>query len=303
MGNYLLNHVHNGHLSIFLGFWSTLTNALFAYIGTELIGVTMGEAANPRKAIPKAIRRTFWRIIVLYVGSVFVIRFGNLLFEVFCKLTLRPNFDSLIVPSTNNVDALLHYLHLLADQSRYFLQTLFVANKSKAGAVASPFVVGERSDCVSSKRIITIFIKATTLVHIRILNHIINAAILVFVMSAANTDFYIGSRTLYGLALEGKAPRLFATVNRLGVPWVALVLCTCFSTLVFLNVSSSSAQGQYRVSFKFKSFDQVFFSFHLFCQFSLDIWGNCMDVHCIHTHVGRQAIFVTLSYLTYSDRL
>lgn len=81
--------------------------------------------------------------------------------------------------------------------------------------------------------------------HIRVLNHIINAAILVFVMSAANTDFYIGSRTLYGLALEGKAPRFFATVNRLGVPWVALILCTCFSALVFLNVSSSSAQGQY----------------------------------------------------------
>lgn len=113
MGNYLLSQVHNEHLSIFLGFWSTLTNALFAYIGTELIGVTMGEAANPRKAIPKAIRRTFWRIVVLYVGSVFVIRFGSLLFEVFCRLTLRCNFDSLVVPSTNNVGASLHRLHIV----------------------------------------------------------------------------------------------------------------------------------------------------------------------------------------------
>ena len=92
MGNYLLSHVHNAHLSIFLGFWSTLANALFAYIGTELIGVTMGEAANPRKAIPKAIRRTFWRIVVLYVGSVFVVRFSSHLSETLCKLTLCPRF-------------------------------------------------------------------------------------------------------------------------------------------------------------------------------------------------------------------
>ena len=83
MGSYLLSEVHNEHLSIFLGFWSTLTNALFAYIGTELIGVTVGEAQNPTKNIPKAIKRTFWRIVVFYIGGVFVI--------------------GLIVPSTNNV--------------------------------------------------------------------------------------------------------------------------------------------------------------------------------------------------------
>lgn len=40
MGHYLLDQVHNEHLSIFLGFWSVLTNALFAFMGTELIGVS-----------------------------------------------------------------------------------------------------------------------------------------------------------------------------------------------------------------------------------------------------------------------
>ncbi len=53
-----------------------------------------------------------------------------------------------------------------------------------------------------------IFGTATTLVGIRVLNHVINAAILIFVMSAANSDLYIGSRTLYALAAEGKAPRI-----------------------------------------------------------------------------------------------
>ena len=44
----------------------------------------------------------------------------------------------------------------------------------------------------------------------KVVNHIINACILIFVLSAANSDLYIGSRTLYGLAAEGKAPRIFA---------------------------------------------------------------------------------------------
>jgi amino acid transporter len=81
-------------------------------------------------------------------------------------------------------------------------------------------------------------------VGIRTLNHVINAAILVFVMSAANSDLYIGSRTLYGLAIEGKAPSVFKKVNRMGVPYPSLILCTAFCGLVFLNVSSSSAKGK-----------------------------------------------------------
>ncbi|KAH9484291.1 Dicarboxylic amino acid permease [Psilocybe cubensis] len=184
MGSYLLKYVHKESLAIFLGFWATLTNALFAYIGTELIGVSSSLAQNPRKNIPIAIRRTFWRILIFYIGGVFVI--------------------GLIVPRTND--------------------SLFVATKSTTGAAASPFVV------------------ATTLVGIKVLNHVINSAILIFVMSAANSDLYIGSRTLYGLAVEGKAPAIFKKVTKGGVPLPSLILCTAFCGLVFLNVKSSSGK-------------------------------------------------------------
>ena len=88
---------------------------------------------------------------------------------------------------------------------------------------------------------------ATTLAGIKTLNHIINACILLFVLSAANSDLYIGSRTLYALAAEGKAPAIFKRVNRQGVPWPALILCTLFCGLVFLNVSTSSAKGELRL--------------------------------------------------------
>ena len=96
---------------------------------------------------------------------------------------------------------------------------------------------------------LTLFVAiAATLAGIKTLNHVINACILIFVLSAANSDLYIGTRTLYGLAVQGQAPKIFAKVNRSGVPIPALVLCTLFCGLVFLNVSSSSSKGVFRSS-------------------------------------------------------
>ena len=45
---------------------------LFAYLGVELIGVTAGEAQNPKKTLAKAIDNVFWRILIFYVGALFV---------------------------------------------------------------------------------------------------------------------------------------------------------------------------------------------------------------------------------------
>ncbi|KAL8755942.1 MAG: hypothetical protein Q9184_004654 [Pyrenodesmia sp. 2 TL-2023] len=43
------------------------------YAGTEMVGITAGEASNPRRAVPRAIRQVFWRILIFYVGMVFFI--------------------------------------------------------------------------------------------------------------------------------------------------------------------------------------------------------------------------------------
>ncbi len=45
----------------------------FSFQGTELIGVTAGESENPEKAVPKAINDVFWRILLFYILSIFVI--------------------------------------------------------------------------------------------------------------------------------------------------------------------------------------------------------------------------------------
>lgn len=50
-----------------------LQGVVFAYAGTEMVGVTTGETSNPRKVIPKAVNSVAWRIAVFYVGSVLLL--------------------------------------------------------------------------------------------------------------------------------------------------------------------------------------------------------------------------------------
>lgn len=47
----------------------------FSFQGTELVGITAGESAEPEKNLPKAIKSVFWRIIVFYMGGIIVIGF------------------------------------------------------------------------------------------------------------------------------------------------------------------------------------------------------------------------------------
>lgn len=94
-------YIAEGDTGRFLALWSTFVSATFAYLGTELVGVTVGEAQNPRKTIPRAIRLTFYRIVFFYVLSVFLL--------------------GMLVP--------------------YDSPELIFANKKASSATASPFVV------------------------------------------------------------------------------------------------------------------------------------------------------------------
>jgi amino acid transporter len=175
-------YIASGAEGRFLAVWSTFTTAVFAYLGTELVGVTVGEAANPRRVIPRAIKLTFYRILLFYVVLVFLL--------------------GMIVP--------------------YNSPLVLAANKQSNNASASPFVV------------------AIQISGIKALPAIFNACVLIFVLSAANSDLYIASRTLYGLAHEGKAFKVFARTDRRGVPIYALGLSVLFCLLAFLGVNTDS---------------------------------------------------------------
>jgi len=55
------------------GMLLSLQMVMFAYGGIEIIGITAGEADKPENTIPKAINSVPWRILVFYVGTLFVI--------------------------------------------------------------------------------------------------------------------------------------------------------------------------------------------------------------------------------------
>ena len=54
----------------YLGMWLALTIAISSYMGVEVIAVTAGEAREPEKAIPRAMRTIVFRLILFYVFAV-----------------------------------------------------------------------------------------------------------------------------------------------------------------------------------------------------------------------------------------
>ncbi|PRP86942.1 amino acid transporter [Planoprotostelium fungivorum] len=165
----------------FLATCAVFVQAAFSYLGTEIVAVTSGEAENPTKTLPRAIKRVFIRIILFYLLGVFVI--------------------GMLIPSDDP--------RLLGGSS---------------DASASPFVI---------------FIE---IAQIQVLPSIINAVILTAALSAGNSDLYAASRTLYALAIEGKAPSFLKRCNKRGLPYFSVIVTGAFGLLAFLNVSQSGSK-------------------------------------------------------------
>ncbi|GAA5886550.1 hypothetical protein JCM6882_001684 [Rhodosporidiobolus microsporus] len=171
-----------GSLGRFASFWTVFVQAAFSFLGTEIVALTAGEAENPRRNVPKAINRVFWRIIFFYVIGVLLM-----------SMIVSPNNPRLL---------------------------------SGAGdASASPWVIG---------------IEAAG---IKVLPHIVNAVILVAAFSAGNSDLYAASRTLYGLACDGQAPKIFTYCTKNGLPLWSLVATSLWSFLAYMCVSTGGSTG------------------------------------------------------------
>lgn len=57
----------------FTGFMFSLSIIVGSYQGIELLGITAGEAAEPKHAIVSAVKSIVWRILIFYIGAIFVI--------------------------------------------------------------------------------------------------------------------------------------------------------------------------------------------------------------------------------------
>lgn len=78
------------------GFCSVVVTAAFAYSGSEMVGLTAAEQENPKRDLPKAIRKVFWRIGLFYIASIFVV--GLLVPYTDPKLLRDEHFDSAASP-------------------------------------------------------------------------------------------------------------------------------------------------------------------------------------------------------------
>lgn len=163
----------------FLGWVSSLINAAFTYQGTELVGITAGEAANPRKSVPRAINKVVFRIGMFYIMSLF--------------------FVGLLVPYNDP---------RLASESAVIASSPFVISIENAGT--------------------------------KVLPHIFNAVVMITIISAANSNVYVGSRVLYSLALSGNAPKQFSYVTRHGVPYLGVITTSLLGLLAFLVVNNNA---------------------------------------------------------------
>ena len=144
----------------------------FSFQGTEMLGVTAGEAEDPGKSIPRAVKSVFWRILLFYILAILAI--------------------GLLIPYTDS--------RLLSEDIATSPFTLVFENLGITFAAS-----------------------------------LMNAVILTAMLSAGNSGLYASSRMLYQMAVDGIAPKVFAKVNKRGIPIYALIATLAVGGLAFLT--------------------------------------------------------------------
>ncbi|TVY91371.1 putative proline-specific permease [Lachnellula willkommii] len=99
---------------------------------------------------------------------------------------------------------------------------LKLLDSGASGSAASPWVIGLRVHGING------------------LANLVNAIVLTSAWSCGNAYVYSSSRTLYGLAVNGKAPAIFKKCLSNGVPVYALAAVAAVSCLSFLNATTST---------------------------------------------------------------
>ncbi|KAI5964886.1 SSY1 [Candida pseudojiufengensis] len=203
-----------GNTGRFLSLLTAILVVCYAYSGTEIVCIAACEAKNPRKALPSATKRVFWRIVIFYCLSAFLV--------------------------TLNVYAgdprLLRYLSGKTgiDKSEFATN---IAIQSVGGAHCaqdSEVFAGYGSGAQSA------WIVALQSAGLCRLSNATNVFLVFFAVSCGNAQLYVSSRTVYALALQGKAPKFLTYCNKHGIPYNAVLLAGSFGLLSYTCVSESA---------------------------------------------------------------
>lgn len=74
-------------------------------------------------------------------------------------------------------------------------------------------------------------------VKIKVLPSIINACLIIVILSAGNAFTFNATRSLHALALDGKAPRVLTSLSRHGVPYTCCIVVMFLTCLSYLAIA------------------------------------------------------------------
>ncbi|KAI1082441.1 amino acid permease/ SLC12A domain-containing protein [Whalleya microplaca] len=104
---------------------------------------------------------------------------------------------------------------------------------------------------------------------VQVLPHVVNALLVTSIFSAGNAYTYCAMRSLYGLACDGQAPRIFQKCLKNGIPVYAFAVVMVFPFLSFLQLSNNTAsvvtwlatltQGAQMINYIVMSLTYIFF--------------------------------------------
>ena len=67
-------HANGGFLPRgWTGVWLATAFVIFSFIGTEIVAVTAGEAKDPQRSVPRALRTMLLRLVIFYVGAITIL--------------------------------------------------------------------------------------------------------------------------------------------------------------------------------------------------------------------------------------
>lgn len=66
-------YIETGSAGRFLAFWKVMISAAFSYGNIQVVAISGSETENPRKLIPAATKKTFYRVFFFYVLSILIV--------------------------------------------------------------------------------------------------------------------------------------------------------------------------------------------------------------------------------------
>ncbi|KAJ4160154.1 hypothetical protein NW754_003278 [Fusarium falciforme] len=114
---------------------------------------------------------------------------------------------------------------IVLDHKDPTLVSVHLGDGDSSTAAASPYVIAMKN------------------MGIDVLPHVVNALLFTTIYSAGNTYTYCATRSLYSLALEGRAPAFLRKTTKNGVPIYCFAVTMLFPLLSFLQLDSSSSEA------------------------------------------------------------